>query len=90
MTDLQELRDQLDQVNRDLAQLLAQRFDLVAEVADYKAAHDLPVADPQREAAIIDQVTQAIPRHQAEVTTVFNAIFAAARQMEANRKEVQP
>ena len=87
MTDLTTLRAQLDAVNADLATLLAQRFRLVDQVAVYKAAHQLPVADPAREAAIRRAVCQVAPDHQAELAAVFDTIFAQSRHRERTRKE---
>ncbi len=47
--DLKELRNELDAIDDGLAELLARRMDVTARVAQYKAEHNLPIYDPERE-----------------------------------------
>ncbi|GJH42719.1 bifunctional chorismate mutase/prephenate dehydrogenase [Pasteurella canis] len=49
MDVLKELRAQIDQVDRELLQLLAQRLDLVKQVGEVKHKHGLPIYVPERE-----------------------------------------
>lgn len=51
--DLDALRAAIDAVDRRLLELLAERRDLVAEVARWKTAHGAPVYVPEREAALL-------------------------------------
>ena len=46
---LAELRASIDNIDAALVHLLAERFKLTKQVGVYKAAHDLPPADPERE-----------------------------------------
>jgi chorismate mutase len=46
---LAELRASIDNIDAALVYLLAERFRLTKQVGVYKAAHDLPPADPERE-----------------------------------------
>ena len=46
---LAELRASIDNIDAALVHLLAERFRLTKQVGIYKAAHDLPPADPERE-----------------------------------------
>lgn len=48
--ELLRLRDSIDNIDAALIHLLAERFKCTQEVGRYKAAHDLPPADPAREA----------------------------------------
>ena len=43
------LRASIDNIDAALVHLLAERFRLTKQVGIYKAAHDLPPADPERE-----------------------------------------
>ncbi len=52
-TELLRLRDSIDNIDAALIHLLAERFKCTQAVGIYKAAHDLPPADPGREAAQI-------------------------------------
>lgn len=49
MKTLNELRNEIDEVNRALIELLAKRLNLTLEIARAKKALELPVYDAQRE-----------------------------------------
>ncbi len=51
--ELNALRDQIDLVDKQLVDLLAQRLKLVADVGEVKSRHGLPVYAPDREAAML-------------------------------------
>jgi chorismate mutase len=48
--ELRRLRDSIDNIDAALVHLLAERFKFTKAVGKLKAAHDLPPADPAREA----------------------------------------
>lgn len=50
MANLTSLRQQLDEIDKELFVLLAKRFSVTQQVGIYKRDHGLPVKDPQREA----------------------------------------
>ncbi|MBM9507089.1 chorismate mutase [Actinacidiphila acididurans] len=52
---LRELRGSIDNLDAALVHLLAERFKCTQQVGELKAAHDLPPADPAREA---DQIAR--------------------------------
>jgi len=52
-SELQRLRDSIDNIDAALIHLLAERFKCTQEVGRYKAEHGLPPADPGREATQI-------------------------------------
>jgi chorismate mutase len=47
--ELAEMRASIDNIDAALIHILAERFKLTKKVGVYKAAHDLPPADPARE-----------------------------------------
>ena len=57
--DLDELRRELDTVDRGLVDLIARRLEIVAQVGDAKARTDAPVRDLERERAVLEQVQRA-------------------------------
>ena len=60
---LAEMRASIDNIDAALVHMLAERFKLTKKVGIYKAAHDLPPADPEREkvqlARLRDLATQS-------------------------------
>jgi chorismate mutase len=56
--ELLRLRDSIDNIDAALIHLLAERFKCTQAVGHYKATHDLPPADPDREARQIARLRQ--------------------------------
>ncbi|WP_054024010.1 chorismate mutase [Bacillus sp. FJAT-28004] len=53
---LDELRQAIDQIDREMISLLAKRFQLTEEVGMYKAVNQLSAQDPSREANQFDKI----------------------------------
>ncbi len=53
VAELTALRDQIDEVDKALLDLLAKRPELVAEVGEVKSKYGLPIYVPEREAAML-------------------------------------
>ena len=51
--DLEEIRKEIDQLDRQIAQLLTRRMECSNEVAAFKKANGLPIYHPQRERQVI-------------------------------------
>jgi len=55
--DLSEIRVKIDDVDRRLVSLLAERSRLVSDVVHYKRAHHMPVVDRGREDAMLERIS---------------------------------
>ena len=53
VAELTALRDQIDEVDKALLNLLAKRLELVAEVGEVKSQYGLPIYVPEREASML-------------------------------------
>lgn len=49
MESLKVLRDQIDEIDRQMQDLFLRRMTLITEISDLKQKEALPVADPERE-----------------------------------------
>ena len=58
LPELLELRSSIDNIDAALIHLLAERFKCTQRVGRLKAEHDLPPADPPREAVQIRRLRQ--------------------------------
>lgn len=65
VAELTALRDQIDEVDKALLDLLARRLQLVAEVGEVKSRYGLPIYVPEREASML-----ASRRKEAELLGV--------------------
>lgn len=55
-TSLDEARDQIDEINRKVVELLAERQAVVDELCQLKAQTDREIRDPEREAELLTHV----------------------------------
>ena len=86
--DLNELRTQIDAVDRELVALLEKRLDIAAAIADYKMAHGLAVLDAGREARKIESVRALCrPDTAALIAGLYGPIMAASRAYQTKRME---
>ena len=87
---LDELRIEIDAIDRELVALLEKRMDVSAAVADWKQAHGRAILDPAREAAKLDGVQAMCRPETAElIRGLFQSIMAASRAWQAARMEAQ-
>ncbi|MFF3321766.1 chorismate mutase [Streptomyces sp. NPDC002889] len=56
--ELARLRESIDNIDAAVVHMLAERFKCTQQVGHLKAAHDLPPADPAREARQIERLRQ--------------------------------
>nr|WP_108870437.1 chorismate mutase [Tessaracoccus timonensis] len=54
--ELRRLRDSIDNLDSMLVHLLAERFKVTQRVGELKATHNMPPADPAREAQQIERL----------------------------------
>lgn len=81
MRSLEECRQQLDEVDRDIVRLFEQRMMIARDVAAYKLAHDLPVLDSSREEMVLaSRMSMLKDGHWAPgVRTLYECIMALSR-----------
>lgn len=70
---LDEFRASIDNIDAAIIHLLAERFKITRKVGDYKAAHDLPPADPGRESQQIQRLR--VLAHESDLDPEFGEAF---------------
>lgn len=53
MNELESLRNEIDRIDKELADLFCRRMEIVEKIASCKKETGLPIADPAREAALL-------------------------------------
>lgn len=83
--DLQAIRVQIDEVDKDLVKLLEKRMKLVSQVVAYKQEKGVPVLDRSREEVILDRVAGRVDDDQYRYTIrkTFESILAHSRDFQA-------
>ena len=90
--DLNELRNEINQIDEDLLNLFLRRMDVAEQVADYKRANNLPIYQPQREREILKKVAdQAGPEKSGYARVLFSMLLELSKssQNKRNNKELE-
>lgn len=83
MEDLQQLRREIDQIDRQITDLFRRRMAVTAEVGAYKVAHHMPVLDPQREQEVLAKKAQLVEEAlRGDVTELFETIMSISRRQQ--------
>lgn len=89
--DLEGLREQIDDIDRQLIELLDERARRVSQVASAKGRGTAPVSDPTREARIVARALEWLEQHPhatipaASVRRIFNVVMQESRAWQAGR-----
>ncbi len=84
--DIQELRQEIDQIDDALVRLFVQRMDVAARIADYKKENDLPILVPSREREKLQDVAVKAGPEMANYTRVlYSMLFELSRSYQSKR-----
>lgn len=71
---LEELREEIQQIDRELVELIAQRTYVADTIADVKAEQGLPTTDEDQEQAVMDRAGENAERFDVD-SNLVKAIF---------------
>ena len=81
MTNLEDLRKQLNSIDEHIVKLLDKRMQITDQVAEYKNEHNLPLTDPKREGEIIQSLKQHIAHNilKETIEDIYQVIFSTSK-----------
>lgn len=85
MKDLQQLRTEIDKVDKEIIGLLSTRIELVKQVGQYKKMNNLPVVDMNRWQAVLEEkinIAKELNLDEQFVTDIYNKIHEFAISLE--------
>ncbi len=87
--ELTQLRDEIDEIDRDIVELLAKRLRLVMKVGEYKRAKGLAIYDAGRERELLARVASAAPSplEPAMAQRIFECVIQESRELEKRHVE---
>ena len=78
--EINELRQQIDAIDKELVDLFTRRMAVSGQIAEYKRANGMPVLVPARERAILQEVAaQAGPEMGNYTRVLYSMIFELSR-----------
>lgn len=87
VVELNELRDQIDDVDKQILQLLARRLSLVEKVGEVKSKHGLPIYAPDREAAMLASRREEAARQGVPPQLIEDILRRTMRESYASEKD---
>jgi monofunctional chorismate mutase len=85
--NLEELRQEIDKVDIEVAKLLEKRLTLVSEIAKVKKDAGKATYDPAREQEVIDKLPVANPEFAYPVADTFRDIMRHSRDFQDTLKK---
>jgi chorismate mutase len=88
---VRELRERVDEVDRELIRALNERARIVQEIMALKTEVGAPVYDPRREEEILQRVVEQNmgPIYDSSMRDIFELILHRIRDLEIQRGEFQ-
>ncbi len=78
--DLNKLRDDINEVDREIVDLFKRRMEIAASVAEYKKANNLPVLDAARERALLSRISDMAGQElDGYARTLYNTMLDVSR-----------
>ena len=83
MDELQNLRRDIDAIDRELVELFRRRMDVTRRVGEYKRERDMPVLDQARERQVLQNKEELAGEElRPAVITLFQTIMALSRRQQ--------
>lgn len=80
MDALKDLRNQIDQIDNQIMDLLDKRFNITQQVGDYKKQHNIQVLDQNREKSISAKTSKY--SHSPQIDNVYKAIMKESKSQQ--------
>lgn len=78
--ELNELRNEIDSIDKELVSLFIRRMNCSRDVAEYKKEHNLPVLDASRERALLTKISELSGEEFEEYSrTLYSTILSLSR-----------
>lgn len=82
---MEQLRSEIDKINKEIVELLAKRMEVAGEIAEYKKRRGLPAHVPERESQVIENVKELARKSGLDekmIEDVFMKIMEHTRNSE--------
>lgn len=82
MKTIEELRSEIDQIDKDIIQLLDKRFNICKDVGLCKKNSGSNVYDITREGQIYSKIDSLSPVYNEEIKAVYEKMMSVSKQMQ--------
>ena len=86
--DLNNLREELDKIDKTIAGQFEARMNVITKIAQYKIENNLPTYDASRESFIIERNKSYVSsKYQQYYGELFGTVLKVSKQYQDNLKE---
>ena len=86
INDINDIRKEIDEIDKQLVELYIRRMNCSAEVAEYKREHGMPVLDASRERALLNKISELSGSELEGYTrTLYSTILDLSRSYQHAR-----
>jgi chorismate mutase/prephenate dehydratase len=86
--DIKNLREEIDQINKEMVALFSKRMDVSEQIARYKQANKLPIRDTERERQLLNKVSDLAGEDMASYTRVlFTTMMDLSRSYQSKHMQ---
>ena len=79
MSELNDLRNKIDEVDLQIVKLLDDRMLICKQVGDYKKANNVPITHSNRENEIIERLSKSSSFTEEEISEIYQIIFKISK-----------
>ena len=80
LNNINDIRKEIDEIDRELVSLFICRMNCSARIAEYKREHGLPVLDASREKALLEKISELSGKEFEEYTkALYETILSISR-----------
>lgn len=81
MTELEQLRTEIDRIDTQIAKNIKMRLDIVKLIGDYKQKNKIPVTDKDREQEVIKKFTDIAGKNMESVIKCIIEVCKKAEEL---------
>ncbi|RKW49915.1 chorismate mutase [[Eubacterium] yurii] len=84
MTQLEKYREEIIEVDKQIAKFLEKRFEIVTKIGDYKREKNLPIQDLKRDEVVMKNAIDSLENntYRKEVEKVFQNIILTSKSIQ--------
>lgn len=82
---IQEFRGELDNIDKEILNLLEKRFQICQQIGEYKKQNNLPIEDLEREKQIIENKIQLTDLPAEFIENLYNLIFTQSKDLQNSK-----
>lgn len=84
---IDDLRKQIDLIDRDISQLFQKRLEIVLKIGKIKSSENIDICDEEREERVLNKVKNNVSSFsQTYVETLYRKIFEISKECQENER----